>query len=82
MKINWKVRLRHPAFYAAATSFVGFVLVDADVIDVTRFETYVKLLLGVLTAGGVVVDFTTPGVRDSELSMSKSEPIDGEDLID
>jgi len=80
MKINWKVRLRHPAFYAAVTALLGFILVDAQIIDAGRYEMYAQLVLGALTAGGLVVDFTTPGVRDSQLSLDKDKPIDGEDM--
>lgn len=80
MKVNWKVRLRHPAFYGAITALIGFILVDLQVIDAGKYELYAQLILGALTAGGVIVDFTTPGVRDSQLSMEKEKPIDGEDI--
>lgn len=80
MKINWKVRLRHPAFYAAMTALLGFILVDLQVIESGKYEMYVQLVLGVLTAGGVIVDFTTPALRDSQLSLEKEKPVDGEDM--
>lgn len=74
MKVNWKVRLRHPAFYAALTALIGFILVDLQVIDMGKYEMYAQLLLGVLTAGGVVIDFTTEGVSDSRQALTYDEP--------
>lgn len=73
-KINWAVRLRHPAFYVALMSLIGFILVDMQVIDMGKFEIYSQMILGVLTAGGIVVDFTTPGVPDSPRALSYEEP--------
>lgn len=74
MQINWKVRLRHPAFYAAMAALVGFILMDFGVMDAGRFSNYVQLLLAVLTAGGIIVDFTTAGVPDSKQALTYDEP--------
>lgn len=78
--INWKVRLRHPVFYTTVAALIGFILTDSGVIDAGRYETYVELAFGVLVAGGVITDLTTPGVRDSQLSMRKKKPKDAEDM--
>lgn len=82
MKINWKVRLRHPMFYTALAGLLGFILTDSGVLDAGRYETYVELLFGVLVAGGFITDLTTPGIRDSRLSLDKDKPTDGEDMQD
>lgn len=80
--INWKLRFRHPAFYGAVAALIGMILTDAQVIDAGKYELYVQLILGVLTTGGLVVDFTTPGIRDSQVSLEKEKPIDAENMTD
>lgn len=80
MKVNWMVRLRHPGFYVAIAALIGFILTDLQVIEAGKYEIYVQLILGVLTAGGVIVDFTTPGAKDSTLSLEKEKPINAEDM--
>ena len=80
MKVNWKVRFKHPAFYTALVALIGFILTDLQIMDLGRFDMYAKLLFGVLVAGGVITDLTTPGVTDSDLSMRKDKPINGEDI--
>lgn len=82
MGLNWKVRFRHPAFYTALVGFIGFVLADNGVMELGRFETYAELFFLVLIGGGVITDLTTPGIRDSQLSMKKETPTDGEDVQD
>lgn len=74
MKINWKVRLRHPMFYTALAGLVGFILTDAEVLDAGKYETYVELLFGVLVAGGFITDLTTPGISDSERALTYDVP--------
>lgn len=74
MKINWKVRLRHPMFYTALAGLVGFVLTDSAVIDAGKYETYVELLFGVLVAGGFITDLTTPGISDSQRALDYEKP--------
>ena len=74
MKVNWKVRLRHPAFYAAVVGLLGFILTDAQIIDVGRFEIYAQLISGVLVAGGVIADQTTAGISDSQKALTYDEP--------
>ena len=73
-KINWKVRLRHPAFYTALAALIGMIVTDAELIDAGKYEMYVQLVLGVLVAGGVVVDMTTAGVKDSKQALTYDKP--------
>lgn len=80
MKINWKVRMRHPLFYTAVAGLVGFILTDAGIIDAGRFETYVELLFGVLFAGGFIADLTTPGLSDSPRALTYESPGEPENL--
>lgn len=80
MKINWSIRLRHPAFYAALVGFIGFIISDSGVMELGRFEMYAELFFGLLVAAGVITDLTTPGIRDSRLTMQKDVPTDGEDM--
>lgn len=74
MKINWQVRLRHPAFYSALVGFIGFVLADTQVLPVGQFETYAELFFSVLIAAGVITDMTTVGLSDSVQALRYDEP--------
>jgi phi LC3 family holin len=74
MKINWKVRFKHPAFISAVLALIGFALVDFGIIDVERWENYLKLLLALITAGGVVIDPTTASLSDSPKVMNYDKP--------
>lgn len=80
MGINWKIRLRHPAFYTALIGFIGFIVADSGVMELGKFEMYAELFFGLLVAAGVITDLTTPGVTDSQLSLQKDEPTNGEDM--
>lgn len=81
MKINWKVRLRNPVFWAtivpAAAAFVYTLLGAFEVVpavtenDILNFATS---LITFLTTVGVLVDPTTAGVSDSDLAMSYEKP--------
>ncbi|HLG26335.1 MAG TPA: phage holin [Paenisporosarcina sp.] len=72
--INWKVRFRHPAFISAVLALIGYILVDSSLIDAGKWETLVELFLGVFVAGGVVVDPTTKGLKDSTKAMTYEKP--------
>lgn len=74
MKVNWKVRLRHPAFYAALVGFVGFVIADSGAMELGRFEMYAELFFGLLVAAGVITDLTTEGVKDSKQALTYDKP--------
>lgn len=74
MKINWKVRLKHPAFISATLALIGYILVDSAIIDMGKWETYTELILGVIVASGVVVDPTTKALSDSPKALNYDEP--------
>ncbi|TWT04587.1 phage holin [Planomicrobium sp. CPCC 101079] len=74
MKINWKVRLQHPAFYFALAGLIGLILTDAGVVPAGKYEVYVQLLFGLLTAAGVIIDPTTEGIGDSVDALQYEKP--------
>lgn len=77
MNINWKIRLRNKvwltSFAAAAAAFAYEVMQLLGFTPKVEMETVlqgVSALLTLLTALGVVMDPTTPGVKDSERAMT------------
>ena len=85
MKINWKVRIKQPAFWIATIpvtiTFVYSVLAFAGVVPTITEETAQNLfvaLVALLAQFGIVVDPTTKGISDSERAMSYTEPSKGE----
>lgn len=86
MKINWRVRLKNPAFWItvvpALVTVVYAVLSVFDVIPAVAEETIVKgfmALMSILATLGIVVDPTTKGVCDSERAMTYTEPNGGDE---
>ena len=86
MKLNMKVRFRSktfwltviPAILEALYCILG-ALGIAPKLDKSSVEAVVMALLGVLTVGGVVIDHTTEGIKDSERAMTYEKPnCDGE----
>jgi phi LC3 family holin len=81
MKINWKVRLRQPAFWIATIpvviSFVYSVLALAGVVPSITEESVQNLFImavSLLAQLGIVVDPTTKGVSDSDRAMNYDKP--------
>lgn len=81
MKINWKVRLRQPAFWIAtipvAITFVYSVLALADIVPTITEDRIQNLFLAVaavLAQFGIVVDPTTQGIGDSDRAMTYDKP--------
>ena len=81
MKINWKVRIKQPAFWIATIpvviAFVYSVLSFAGVTPSITQDTVQNLfiaLVAVLAQFGIIVDPTTKGVSDSERAMNYDEP--------
>ena len=77
MKINWKVRIRQPAFWIATIpvmiTFVYSVLAFAGVTPSITEDTAQNLFIAVvalLAQLGITVDPTTKGISDSERAMS------------
>lgn len=81
MKINWKVRLKQPAFWIATTpvviSFVYSVLAMAGVVPSITESSIQNLyiaVVAVLAQLGITVDPTTKGLSDSERAMTYKKP--------
>ena len=81
MKINWKVRLKQPAFWIATIpvtiTFVYSVLALADIVPTITEDRIQNLFLAVvalLAQFGIVVDPTTKGICDSECAMKYDKP--------
>jgi len=85
MKINWKVRIKNKLFWV--TVIPALLLIIQTVASLFGFEidlstiqgkliAVVDAVFGLLTALGLVVDFTTEGVNDSNRAMSYEEPWD------
>lgn len=81
MKINLKVRLKNPIFWLtiipATCTFVYAVLMCFDIVPVVSEDTAVRALTAIVTALsalGVLVDPTTPGVQDSDRAMMYDSP--------
>ena len=81
MKINWKVRLKQPAFWIATIpvtiTFVYSVLALADIVPTITEDRIQNLFLAVVTLlaqFGIVVDPTTKGICDSECAMKYDKP--------
>lgn len=86
MKINWKVRLKNPAFWVtvipALITVIYAVLALFDVIPNVAEETLVNgfmAVMSVLATLGIVVDPTTKGLNDSDRAMNYDEPGGGAD---
>ncbi len=89
MKVNWKVRFQHKAFWVAVIPALALVVQSvAAVFGLTLdFSTLTGKLLGVVDAVfallvilGVVVDPTTAGLSDSERAMSYTKPWDDDEI--
>ena len=81
MKINWKVRLKQPAFWIATIpvviTFVYSVLALVGIAPSITQDTVQNLflaLVAVLAQIGIVVDPTTKGVSDSDRAMKYDKP--------
>lgn len=81
MKINWKVRLRQPAFWIAtvpvAITFVYSVLALLGVAPSITQDTVQNLfvaLVALLAQFGIIVDPTTKGINDSDRAMTYDKP--------
>ena len=83
MNINWKVRIKNPAFWLA---LIPAVLLTVQVClapfgyvwDYTllneQLTAIVNAVFGVLAVLGVVVDMTTEGIGDSERALGYDAP--------
>ena len=81
MKINWKVRLKQPAFWIATIpvviTFVYSVFALVGIVPSITQDAVQNLflaLVAVLAQFGIVVDPTTKGVSDSDRAMKYDKP--------
>lgn len=81
MKINWKVRLKNPAFWLtlipATVTFAYTVLALCGIVPSISEDVIINGAAAIITGLstlGVLVDPTTAGLSDSELAMSYEAP--------
>ena len=81
MKINWKVRIKQPAFWIATIpvmiTFVYSVLAFAGFTPSITEDIAQNLFIAVvalLAQFGIIVDPTTKGINDSDRAMKYSSP--------
>ena len=81
MKINWKVRVKQPAFWIATIpvmiTFVYSVLAFAGFTPSITEDIAQNLFIAVvalLAQFGIIVDPTTKGVNDSDRAMTYDKP--------
>lgn len=83
--INWKVRLKNPAFWTGLIGVLGtFAIGIAQLLgfDISSLAegwqqalvSLVTAIFGVLAVAGVVTDPTTAGVSDSNQALGYTEP--------
>lgn len=85
MKINWKVRLKNPVFWATITpavvslvyTILGAFNIAPDIAS-NEVVTYLGMLISALSTLGVLVDPTTSGLSDSSRALLYTEPQDSE----
>lgn len=81
MKINWKVRIKNPVFWAtivpAVITFVYVVLKAFGIVPALEESVVLEIvsaIIAALTTLGVLVDPTTGGVGDSALALTYKAP--------
>lgn len=88
MSINWKVRIKNPAFWTGLISVLATLaisvaqLLGVDISEaVTGWQSALAALViavfGVLSLLGVVTDPTTVGISDSAQAMMYDRPKEG-----
>ena len=89
MKINWKVRLKQPAFWIATIpvviSFIYAILALVGVVpSITEdiVQNAFIAIIAILAQFGIVVDPTTKGIGDSERAMNYDKPNGGDENVD
>ena len=85
-KINWKVRLKQPAFWIATIpvviSFVYSILALLGVVPSITEDIVQNAFIAVialLAQFGIVIDPTTKGVCDSDRALTYEKPSGGDE---
>lgn len=66
MSIDWKARLQNKAFWVSMVSLIVLLIKQLGFIQIPEnWSEIMTTVLSILTAMGVVVDTSTPGVSDS-----------------
>lgn len=88
MSINWKVRLKNPAFWSGLIGVLATLaisvaqLLGVDIAEVVNgwqsaLVALVTAIFGILALVGVVTDPTTSGVSDSNQALTYTKPKEG-----
>ncbi|MDO6355261.1 phage holin [Caloramator sp. CAR-1] len=65
--MNWKARLRNKAFWVSLAAFVAMMAKQFGWFEVPpNYEEIVNSALGLLVMLGIIIDPTTPGIKDVE----------------
>lgn len=65
--INWRKRFASKAFWVALFAFIALTGQAFELYQVPEgWDTWVNLVLALLTAMGVIIDPTTEGIGDKE----------------
>ena len=86
--INWKVRLKNPAFWTGLIGVLATLaisvaqLLGVDIAEVVNgwqsaLVALVTAIFGILALVGVVADPTTSGVSDSNQALTYTKPKEG-----
>jgi phi LC3 family holin len=85
-KINWKVRLKQPAFWIATIpvviSFVYAILALLGIVpSITEdiVQNAFIAVVAILAQFGIVIDPTTKGVCDSDRALTYEKPSGGDE---
>ena len=75
--MNLKIRWQNKAFWVTAFSFILLVVkyiasMAGYTLDIGPLNEIIDAFLLLMTAGGIIIDPTTPGVTDSTLVMEKT----------
>lgn len=66
MSIDWKARLQNKAFWVSMVSLIVLLIQQLGIIQVPdNWKEVMTTILSILSAMGIVVDTSTPGVSDS-----------------
>ena len=74
MEINWKVSLQSYPFWVALFVFIGLIVNNSGLIDLTEYNKYVDAFMLILLVGGLVSDSTTQGLSDSIQALTYDKP--------